>query len=491
MRKPLIARLVLALALLLSGALAFAAQAAPPAQEAEQGAAPARIAVVHAAPFAATLDGTTVTVVATVLGQDILITNSFKFGDAVPYITVPAATYNVKVYAGTLTLPIPSGTSPVYQETVSLAAGTDYTVAAVGTNTTTYPIDLLILDDTTAAPGSASAKLRVVHAAPFGPTVAATAVSVIPDGDTTETNNLIPPADRPFTYGKATAFLTVPAGVELNYKVVPAGSPTVTAIDLPPLVLNTGDLLTVIAVGDGVNRPLSVVALPFVKRAPAQLRLVHAAPFATGSATVTVRLNGQVVTNNFNFRDITPYTTLPAGIYTVEVFAGTAATGTPALAGPIVLFDGLNYTAVAMGTGVSPYPLQLRQLVDNPTPAGSATARLRVLHAAPFAPTVPGTAVDVRLQNGAEVSPTLNAIVYDDLRDNVIVPSGTALDLKVVPAGQPNAAPIIDPTALTFGAGDAFTIIAIGGANGQSAGLLLLDDQSVTTRLFMPLIAKR
>lgn len=487
MRQPRLARVLIALAVVLSGALALAAYAAPASQAPQQSTLPARVAVVHAAPFAAGNAAVAVTAQFVVGGQpvggELVITSSFRFKDVIPYLTLPAGAYRIKLYPASATVP---GPGFVYDEVITVEGGKDYTALAVG-GANSQPLDIVAYEDVVGALGSTDAKLRVIHAAPFNANPALTAVSVIPDGDTNEDNNLIPVASRPFIYGTATAFLTVPSGTPLDYKVVPAGSPGTTAIDLPPLTLNAGNVVSVIAVGDGVNQDLSFVALPAPPVAPARVRLVHAAPFATGNATVTVRLNGQIVTNSFDFRDITPYTTLPAGIYTAEVFVGTAATGTPALTAPVVLQDGQSYTVVAMGSNVAPFPLKLRQLTDDSSSPG-AGVRLRVLHAAPFAATIPATAVDVALQNGTVVG-GLDNIVYDDLRA-IALSAGAALDLKVVPAGQPNATPIIDPGLLTLPDGSAFTVIAVGGPNGQAAGLLLLDDLSVTQSTYLPLTRK-
>jgi hypothetical protein len=478
MRHALIARL-LALAVLFTGGLLASAQAAPQAQEAgiDQAGLPARIAVVHAAPFAS---DTTVTVIA---NDILLLDDSFQFGEQTGYLSVPAGTYKIEVFVGTVTVAQSATLTPVIVENVTVAAGTDYTVVAVGTNTTAYPLDLLILDDAAATPASATAKLRVVHVAPFDPAgPSATGVDVVTDAG-------VPVGITNLRYFQTTDFLTLPSGVELNLKVVPTGQSGPTLIDLSPVTLNAGQVLTVFAVGGANGQTPSVLVQPFVQRAPALLRLVHAAPFATGNATVTVSLNGQVLTNSFNFGNVTRYQSLPAGIYTVRVFAGTTATGTPALETVLLLQDSARYTAVAMGTGSVPYPLQLRVLTDNNAAAPSATARLRVLHAAPFAPTVAGTAVDIVAQNGA-VLPGLTNLTYDDLVDNYSVPSGTPLDLKVVPTGQPNATPVIDIPPVTFNAGDAYTVIAVGGANGQTAGVLLLNDRVVPTSLYLPMIAR-
>lgn len=476
MRQPLIARLLLTLAILLSGALVAAAQAAPRASEVAQTVLPARIAVVHAAPFAV---DTTVTVVANDL---LLLDSDFDFGELISYISVPAGTYKIEVFVGSLTLAQAAAATPVINESVTLDAGKDYTVAAIGTASLAYPLDLLILDDTTVPPASASAKLRVVHAAPFAPAgPTGTGVDVVTDaGASIGITNL--------QYPNNTGFVTLQSGVEFNLKVVATGTST-TIIDLDPVTLGAGDIVTVFAVGGANGKAPGVLLLPFVERAPAQLRLVHAAPFASGNATVTVTLNGQLVTNSLSFGKISFYSTLPAGIYNVQVFAGTAATGAPVINTVLVLQDGQNYTVVAMGTNSATYPLKLRTLVDDTTPSASATARLRVLHAAPFAPTVVGTAIDVVSQAGVPL-PGLTNLRYDDLVENYTVPSGVALDLKIVPTGQPSAPAIIDLPALTFNAGDAYTVIAVGGANGQLAGVLLLNDRALSVKLHLPLIRK-
>lgn len=486
MRQPLIARLLLALAIVLSGGLALTvAQAAQPIPQPEQNAAPARIAVVHAAPFNATLANTNVTVVASILGQDVLLTNTLKYRDVFPYLTVPAATYTVKVYAGSLSLPIPAATAPVIQKTVTLEPGKDYTAVAVGKNDSGYPLDLLVLDDTTDRPASATGKVRIVHAAPFGSAGATgTGVDVLTDGNQNlGLNNLV--------YPQNTGFVTLPSGVPYDLKVVATGTTTPAIINLDPFTLSAGDIVTAIAIGGANNYPAEVLFLPFAERAEAQVRLVHAAPFASGAATVTVTLNDRLVTNNLSFRSVTPYFSFQPGLYTAKVYVGTSATGTPAITAPVVLLDGQRLTVVAMGLAANnpTFPLKLRVLNDDQTPAASATARVRVLHAAAIAADVAGTAVDVRAQNGDAVTGLAN-ITYDQLRENAIVPSGVPIDLKVVPAGQPSGTALIDPEPIIFGAGGAFTFIATGGANGQPAGLIVLNDLAVSQTLYLPLLAR-
>jgi hypothetical protein len=482
MRTSLLSRLALVLLVVLAGSLVAAAQAAPAAQppQPEQSTPPARIAVVHAAPFAA---DSTVTVV---VNDAILLDDNFQFGEAISYITVPAATYKVEIFAGSITLEESAAATPALSENLTLAAGTDYTVAAIGTNTAAFPLDLLLLDDTTDAPGSGTAKVRVVHVAPFAPTPAETAVDVIPDAGGP---SLIAPSLEPFIYGEFTTFAALPSGVSFDLQVVADGTTSPALIDLDPITLDPGQIITAFAIGGANGYGPEVLLLPFVEDSPAQVRLVHAAPFSSTATTVTVALNGQVVTNSLDYRDVTPYKRVASGIYTATVFAGSAATGTPAITAPLVLQGGEKYTVVAIGTNTATYPLKLVVLNDDQTPAASATARLRVLHAAPFAASTSATAVDVVAQNGTPI-PGLSNILYEELRSNITVPSGTPIDVKIVPTGQPSGTPIVDPAALTLNASGAYTVIAIGGANGQPGDVLLLDDLAEAFYLYAPLAAK-
>lgn len=481
MRQPLVARLFISMMMVLAGTLVAAASAAPLAQppEPEQSQPQARIAVVHAAPFAA---DSTVTVVA----NGILLDNDFDFGERISYVSVPAGSYDIEIYAGSLTPGEIENETPLHTESITLDEGIDYTAIAVGTNSGDYPLDLLLLDDTTEPPASATAKLRVVHAAPFAPTVDATAVDIIPDagGD-----SIIPSALEPFTYGKSSDFITLPSGESINLKIVPDGDPNTTLLDLPEMIFEAGEIVTVIYVGGANGHQQNTIVVPFSERGPAYVRLVHAAPFAAGDATVTVALNDQVLTTSLNHREVTPYLRVAPGSYNVAVFIGTAATGAPTVNAPLLLRDGERYTLVLIGTNSSDYPLNLVALSDDRTPSASATARVRVLHAAPFAATPAGSAVDVLIQDGTPI-PDLDNIVYGEVRENINVPSGIPFDLKVVPAGQPNATPIIDPGPLTFAAGGGYTVIAVSGPEGQEGDLLLLDDLAEAHYLFVPMAAQ-
>lgn len=474
MRQPTLARIVLVCTLILSATLAAVSGAVTFAQDPDpaQAPVPARVALVHAAPFAA--GAATVSVFL----DDLLVDSSFSFGDTIGYLNVAPGTYRVRIFAGSFSS-IPSGETPVIDVPgVTLAANTDYTVAAIG-GANGYPLELLSLVDrtpSTSQPGSAEGQVRVVHAAPFAPNIVDTAVDVVPDagGSALLTN---------FRYRDNSPFVSLPSGVSIDLEVRRTGTSTVT-IDLPPISLSPGQRLTVFAIGDDTNQTIQPLVLPApLQTVSAQVRLVHAAPFASGPATATVTLNGAVVKNNLTFGQITPYSAVPAGAYAVEIFAGTAATGTPAFSGAIVLQPGVNYTAVAIGKASTTYPIEVLLLTDDPTPP--AEARLRAVHAAPFAPTVPQNRVDIVTDSGTTVVPDLD---YAQVTPYLDLPTGTPFNLRVVPEIAPDASIILP--AITFSSGQVVTAIAVGDLVNQTATVLFLDDRSVTRQLFLPLIAR-
>lgn len=473
-------RLGLMIALALASLLALGAQAAPGAQGpgADQSTAlPARVAVVHAAPFAA--GDATVTVVA---NDAFLLDNDFRFGEFLSYISLPAGSYKIEVFVGSLTLEQSATATPAIVETLALAAGQDYTVAAIGTNTSSYPLDLLVLNDDNNPPASATAKLRVVHAAPFDPAgPSSTGIDVVPDaGGAAVVTNLV--------YANATGYLTLPSGVSFNLKVVRTGQTTPTLIDLPALTLNAGQIVTVLAIGGANGQTASALVLPAPQRAPAQVRIVHAAPFATGEAPVTVALNGLAVVSGLGFKDVFGYAEVQPNLYLAQIYVGNSVSGTPALSQALALQDGQRYTLVAIGTNTTTYPLRLLVLDDDVTPPASAAGLLRVVHAAPFTSTVAATAIDVVPDAGG--TPIITGLQFGNVSSYLTLPSGTAINLKVVPSGQTTPT-LIDLPALTLSAGQVSTVIAVGGANGQGLTALVLNDLRNDYRVFLPFIPNK
>ncbi len=202
-----------------------------------------RVLVGHFAPFADTVEGTSVSV--RVNGATVL--EGVTFGAFTDYLELPGpGAYQLEV--------LPSGTNTVaISANVNLDADTDYTVLAVGDGSN-QPLELLPLVDDNSAPADGNLKVRIVHAAPFAPTLAGTEVSIRTDGgDLVAGLTGIP-------FKAATGYLELPAG---TYDLKVANNDgSVNLIDLVPLDLPAGLNITVLAVGDGSNQPLGFTAIP-------------------------------------------------------------------------------------------------------------------------------------------------------------------------------------------------------------------------------------
>jgi hypothetical protein len=204
--------------------------------------ADARVRVVHAAPFDSTLEGTSVTVTA---NGDTLLEN-FVFGDFIDYVELPAGDYDLAV--------IPTGASdPAIEASVSVTDGTDYTVLATGDGAN-QDLALWPLVDDPGEPGAGNLNVRVVHAAPFAASSEATEVSIrTAAGDVV--NGLVG-----VPYFAESGYFAIPAG-EYDLKVA-SNDGSINYIDPLPVALPEGANITVIAIGDGANQPLGILALP-------------------------------------------------------------------------------------------------------------------------------------------------------------------------------------------------------------------------------------
>jgi hypothetical protein len=217
-------------------AVALSLAAASPAALAE-----ARVLVGHFAPFADSIDATSVSI--RINGQVAL--QNVKYGDFTQYIALPAGPYLIEV--------LPTGTSTVAISANVTLADRDYTVLATG-NGTQQPLALQALqDDNTAAPAG-NLRLRVVHVAPFAADATSTAVSVRTDGGAVVGGLSSVP------FAAVSPYLELPAGTYDLKVATPDGK--VNLIDLAPVALPAGAILTVLARGDGVNQPLGFTAIP-------------------------------------------------------------------------------------------------------------------------------------------------------------------------------------------------------------------------------------
>lgn len=199
--------------MVLAGVLALAALTTASAQE------DARIRVIHASPDAPAVD---------VYANGNPVLEGVAFPAISDYLSVPAGDYQIEVFPAGAD---PDADAPVIDETLTLAAGTDYTVAAVGE---VANISAAVFEDDNSATAPGKAHVKVIHASPDAP-----AVDIAVAGGPVLFPNLgFPNAVGPAPVDARTYDLEVRA----------AGTDTV-ALPLSGVTLEEGNVYTVVAVG--------------------------------------------------------------------------------------------------------------------------------------------------------------------------------------------------------------------------------------------------
>lgn len=132
------------------------------ATETETMAGEARVRVAHLSPNAPNVD---------VLVDGSAALEDVPFGAVSDYLSLAAGAHTVEITAAG------DPETSVFEGEVSLEAGTDYTVAAVGElgDDADQPFEPLVLTDDNELPGAETARVRAVHASPDAPAVDITA----------------------------------------------------------------------------------------------------------------------------------------------------------------------------------------------------------------------------------------------------------------------------------------------------------------------------
>lgn len=434
----------------------------------------ARLAVAHLAPFAADPD-TAVTV--TLDSTPALTLTNVEFGDSTGYLTVTAGTYLVEIW--------PAGSpTPAISASITLSEDTDYTAVAIG-DIVNQPLDLLLLEDDNTPPAAGFAHVRIGHLAPFAAVITDTWADVrLQDGT-------VILDDVPF--GAVAGYLPLAAGT-YDLKITTADG-SATLIDLYPVTLNDGDILSVFAVGDIVNQPVGAFAWPSGMEGAlldlaAYLQVAHLAPFAMNPNTaVTVTVDDDPLLTDFEFADSTGYVSVKAGVdHLIEIFP--AGSVDPAISATVNLTHAMDYSAIAIGDSVN-QPLDLLLLEDDNTLATGTpgNAKIRIGHLAPFAATITDTLADVWV-NGAVFlndAPYLAVTGYTEL-----VPA--SYELELTPGD--GTLSLFGPVSLMLENNDIASVFAVGNTVKQPVDIFvwpngepgfLLSEQYVT---FLPIILR-
>jgi hypothetical protein len=157
-----------------------------------------------------------------------------------------------------------------------------------------------------------------------------------------------------FGYGDSTGYLELTPGKHL-VEVIPVGTSTVAISGT--VDLEAGKHYTGIAIGDGVNQDLALIALEDDLTPPAagtfKVRVGHLAPFEAGAATADVRLQGGLpVETGIDFGDVTNYIALTVGEYDLKI---TTPGGATTLIDPqaVTFTEGQILSAFATGDGAN------------------------------------------------------------------------------------------------------------------------------------------
>lgn len=416
-----------------------------------------RVSVGHFAPFANTVEGTSVDI--RVNGSTAL--SGVRFGQFTGYLTLGAAgRYTVEV--------VPSGTTqPAISGAFDLGNG-DFSLYAVGDGSN-QPLALLPLTDDNSAPANGRVKLRVVHAAPFASGLPATAVSVRDD------QNRVVAGLGNVQFRQSSPYFQIDAG-RVDLKIATPDGNT-TLIDPRPATLAAGSIITLVALG-GRNLPLGVTAvaegagptnpLPLFTIGPVRARVAHFAPFAASldATAVRVRVNGTEVLSGVRYGDFSGLLNLPGqGAYRVEVFPGTASS--PAITQTVELDGGQDHIIAAVGNGLT-QPLGLLSTTEDPAPAANGRYSLRIVHAAPFAATLDATRVSIRSDGGAVIA-GLSSVPFGAASGVLDLPVGP-LDVKIAtPDGSRN---LIDPAVINVPSTARITAFAVGDGINQPLGVI-------------------
>jgi len=352
--------------------------------------AQSRVRVAHMSPNAPNVD-------VYVDGNAVL--EDVAFGAVSGYLSVSAGGHDVEITAAG------DPDTSVFSGAVTLAADTDYTIAAIGEigDMADQPFEPLIVEDDNSGPGDGTARLQAVHASPDAPAVDITAA----DGDVVLFDGV--------GYGQSGA-IEVDAG---TYTVQIRGDTDSNDGDVVAefeVTLEAGMVYTAFAAGylspddEPGEEPFNLLVATADGRGPApdpepqegRLRVGHMSPNAPN---VDVYVDGNAVLEDVPFGAVSGYLSVPAGDHDVAITAA-GDPDTEVFAGTVTIAGDTDYTVAAIGElgDQADQPFEPLIVEDDNSDLDDETARLQAFHVSPDAPAVDITAAggDVVLFDGVE-----------------------------------------------------------------------------------------
>jgi hypothetical protein len=399
----------------------------------------ANVRIGHYAPFAATGPATAVDICNDDTDQPVLPLVGVQYGQNSGWLALPVGIYDLSIaIAGTncssTALDLPA---------IALLGGKNYDLYAIG-GANNWPVQYASITGL-----DVPAHVNIGHLAPFSTTVAGTAVDIRVNGTVAYTN---------VVFGKYVPDVVLPPA-PTRVDILVHGTSTVALSRV--FTLTSGMAYDVIAIGGANGQPLDFSTSVISKTAPAGQALItigHLAPFAANANATAVDVctdAGQIVLPNVKYPQVAANVPFPPGVYNLKIaLAGTSCEAVALDLPPVALFAGKIYNLYVGGLNNSAFPLQQFSMTGL-----DLAALVNIGHFAPFSTTVPGTAVDIRV-NGAVV---YTDVLYGKALPNVaLAPVPTLVEILV--AGT-NTVALSDVFTLTEGAG--YNLFAIGGANSQ------------------------
>jgi predicted dinucleotide-utilizing enzyme len=417
---------------------------------------PAALRVVHASPDAPLVN---VLVDGTAALSDV----DYKEGSG--FTSLDAGVYDIAVEAIT-----PAGNAAVIElADTALAAGTDYSVLAIG-KVADSTLTALVLDKPTAAIPTGQVRAQVVHAAPDAPEVDVfvTAPGAALDGAT---------ALATLAFGENAGPVEIPAG-DYQVRIATPGAGATVVFDSGTLSLPAGADLLIAAVNNTATgaSPVSLVVNTGEAQfevldaaTPAALRVGHLSADAPAVDVVVNDDFGAPAVSDLVFPTVTGYLALPPDDYNFKV-VDSATQSLTAIDLAASLDAGVRYSVLAVNDLANIEPLVL---TDEPRSIATE-ARVRIVHASPTAGavdiyvTAPGTDI-------TSVLPAFANVPFKGETGYVPLAPGS-YDIRVTPAGVPSVVAIaVD--ALPLAGGDVLTAIARDNAGGAAPlGLVVIDE---------------
>ncbi|MEM9774495.1 MAG: DUF4397 domain-containing protein [Chloroflexota bacterium] len=381
------------------------------------------------------------------------VNRTIRYGEATEYLTLIAQNYSIQ-------LGLPDSGVVSDQISLDLESGQDYTVIASGGGSAGTPPKLVALTDSELKPGVDQISVRVGNF--LSDAVDPSQINFQSENGAIEVNGV-----NSLEVGFP-AYDTYAAG-EYEFSVI---SGPRTLVNLQPVDFASNSIDSLFVAGNGIDQPFGVYRISgrdngeFLPLNSSRLYVAHLAPFGNDVAgtTVSLEIDGDVVSDFSVYGDSTEYLTLAPGSHTVVVKSNDTTVATQ----DINLLADEAYTMLFIGSE-STRSLTPAVLDDDSQPSDQ-NIHLRFGNAAPFVRNGELSAVDFSDQSG-----TLQSnVAFGTVGPGYVTTTAGSVDLSITLAGDSEVA--IDPLLTNFDNGDIVTLIATGGDSAFDKSVFVIEN---------------